>query len=388
MNWSNEIEQFFVAVQESEEYKAVEYLSFSIRKSILEYLERFRLKDFILPAFLCPLSKQISKLFHELNLSSDNMLAYMLENDTNHWVYYYDSVLLRPVNTKDTNRSNTVLCEENKFFFVLTGFILDRFSKKRILDINELCRQEQFVYPINQYGLTKVSEIQFKRDSFIFDGKAYLYNILTNISVINFTDEIPGFAKIIVDEIKDGDVLIRVDERLALPADQIINYSTLCFDKFRGPSFDFNNLTFDETKTIIVHYDHETYDKLLMVIKRDYDSVRNRSFFHIEVETLPCPNSLCQTNHYLTTFLHGMFYPQDGCFVHIDCAVNQYENVAYEKKYSDSSHGVPIDYHAEKKLHYKLWCIENGKYSRTVWYKMIMVSLPNRFRSLFKEFFE
>lgn len=45
---------------------------------------------------------------------------------------------------------------------------------------------EQFAYETNQYGLTPVPGVEFRADSFIFDGKAYLYNLLTNKSKIGF----------------------------------------------------------------------------------------------------------------------------------------------------------------------------------------------------------
>lgn len=116
-------------------------------------------------------------------------------------------------------------------------------------------------------------------DSFIFDGKAYLYNILTNKSKIDFKDKMPGFARIFTEDVDVGDVLLRVDERLALPKEDIISYSTFNYKKFRGPQFNFSNTNLSSLKTIIVHIDVESYNKLLMVIKKDYDDVREKNFF-------------------------------------------------------------------------------------------------------------
>ncbi|WP_346898836.1 hypothetical protein [Clostridium sp. UBA7503] len=80
-----------------------------------------------------------------------------------------------------------------------------------------------------------------------------------------------GFARIITEQITTGNVLLRLDERLALPVNQAISYSTFNFEKFYGPQFHFKDSVFEKQKTIIVHMDNETCDKLLMVIKQDYD---------------------------------------------------------------------------------------------------------------------
>ena len=126
-------------------------------------------------------------------------------------------------------------------------------------------------------------------------------------------------------------------------------------------------------------------DKLLMVIKKDYDDTRKKAFLHIEIETLPyCPtgeaNSPC-----ITTFLHGMYYPEDDVFTHIDYTKNQYIYSDYEQKYADANPEIPIDFYAEKKLHYKIWCIENGTYSREIWYKLMVASLPKKYHILLDE---
>lgn len=76
---------------------------------------------------------------------------------------------------------------------------------------------------------------------------------MTNKSKIGFFDGMPGFAKIITENVDSGDILLRLDERLAVPADQIISYSTLNFEKFRGPQFHFTDTDFTKAKTIIVH---------------------------------------------------------------------------------------------------------------------------------------
>lgn len=50
-------------------------------------------------------------------------------------------------------------------------------------------------------------------------GKGYFYNYFTNKTMIYLYDSMVGFAKIISEECDDFDLLYRLDERLAMPAD-------------------------------------------------------------------------------------------------------------------------------------------------------------------------
>ncbi len=105
----------------------------------------------------------------------------------------------------------------------------------------------------------------------------------------------------------------------------------------------------------------------------------------MEIETLPhCPNRITNSPC-ITTFLHGMYYPEDDIFTHIDYTKNQYIYSDYEKKYADADPNVPVDFYTEKKLHYKIWCIENGRYSRETWYKLMAASLQKQYRVLLDE---
>ncbi len=378
---TEEIEQFLIETTETEEYKSVEYLAFSIYRPMLDYFTSLRNKEnkFITPLFLVPLVNRVGELFCAKGISGDNILNYMEKNDSHGWVMYYDTAFIRKPGVTET-----IQVDAEFLFLIITGFILDTFGKKHI-DINEMVEGEQFAYETNQYRLTAVPGVVFKTDSFIFDGKAYVYNILTNKSKIEFFDTMPGFAKIITEDVGTGDILLRLDERLAVPAEQIISYSTINFEKFRGPQFHFADTDLAKAKTIIVHIDPKTCDKLLMVIKKDYDAVQKKSFLHVEIETLPYCHAGMNNFPCITTFLHGMYYPEDDVFTHIDYTKNQYIYADYEKKYADADPDVPVDFYAEKKLHYKIWCIENGRYSRETWYKLMVASLHEKYHSLLDE---
>lgn len=82
---TEEIEQFLIETTETEEYKSVEYLVFSIRKSMLHYFTSLRNKDnkFTTPLFLVPLVNRVGELFCAKGISGDNILNYMEKNDSN-----------------------------------------------------------------------------------------------------------------------------------------------------------------------------------------------------------------------------------------------------------------------------------------------------------------
>ena len=119
------------------------------------------------------------------------MLQYMLDNDINNWIHYYAYTFIIPVAKGEENEA-----------------------------INDLSELYAFV-------LTVVDGVEFKRDYFVFEGKAYLYSILTNTNTMRFGDTMQAFARIITEQVKDGNILLRLDERLALPINQAISYSTL-----------------------------------------------------------------------------------------------------------------------------------------------------------------
>lgn len=143
------------------------------------------------------------------------------------------------------------------------------------------------------------------------------------------------------------------------------------------------------SKTISVHFNGKTMDKLLMVVKQKFDEKENKSFWHIELETLPYRNRESKGKYCITTFLHGMYYPDEDIFTHIDYTKNQYDIDTYLNKYSDCNEDMPIDtYTSSNELHYKIWCIEGGKYSRETWYRLMVVSLNQEYVELLDEILE
>ena len=377
------IDEFLLDITETAEYKRIEYLIFSIRMNYLHYMAISRIVKFEIPKYLENLIGIVIDKFNESGISTVDMLQYMLDNDINNWIHYYAYTFIIPVAKGEENEAVNDLSE--LYAFVLTGYILDTFREKRI-DIKNLVEGQVLAHKTNQYDLTVVDGVEFKRDYFVFEGKAYLYSILTNTNTMQFGDTMPGFARIITEQVKDGNILLRLDERLALPINQAISYSTLNLEKYRGPQFHFKDSILKNPKTITIHIDENTADKLLLVVKRKVDNNSKKDFWHIELETLPYIDEASKGKYCITTFLHGMYYPEDDCFTRIDCTKNQYEMSEYIKKYSECEPDIPVDLHTKSnELHYKIWCIENGRYTREVWYNLMTASLNEKYRTLLDE---
>ena len=377
------IDEFLLDITETAEYKRIEYLIFSIRMNYLHYMAISRIVKFEIPRYLENLIDIVIDKFNESGISTVDMLQYMLDNDINNWIHYYAYTFIIPVAKGEENEAVNDLSE--LYAFVLTGYILDTFREKRI-DIKNLVEWQVLAHKTNQYDLTVVDGVEFKRDYFVFEGKAYLYSILTNTNTMRFGDTMPAFARIITEQVKDGNILLRLDERLALPINQAISYSTLNLEKYRGPQFHFKDSILKNPKTITIHIDENTADKLLLVVKRKVDNNSKKEFWHIELETLPYRDTTSKGKYCITTFLHGMYYPEDDCFTHIDCTKNQYEMSEYIKKYSECEPDIPVDLHTKSnELHYKIWCIENGRYTREVWYNLMTASLNEKYRTLLDE---
>ena len=375
------IDEFLLDITETAEYKNIEYLIFSIRMNYLHYMAISRIVKFEIPRYLENLIDIVIDKFNESGISPVDMLQYMLDNDINNWIHYYAYTFIIPVAKGEENGAVNDLNE--LYAIVLTGYILDAFREKRI-DIKNLVEGQVLAHKTNQYDLTVVDGVEFKRDYFVFEGKAYLYSILTNTNTMQFGNTMPGFARIITEQVKDGNILLRLDERLALPVDQAISYSTLNFEKYRGPQFHFKDSILKNPKTITIHINETTSDKLLLVVKKKVDNNSKKDFWHIELETLPYRDA--KGKYCITTFLHGMYYPEDDCFTHIDCTNNQYEMSEYIKKYSECEPDTPVDLHTKSnELHYKIWCIENGRYTREVWYNLMTVTLNEKYRTLLDE---
>lgn len=98
--------------------------------------------------------------------------------------------------------------------------------------------------------------------------------------------------------------------------------------------------------------------------------------------------------HWIYSLLQSMLESKCMCLIileitHIDYTKNQYDIDTYLNKYSDRNEDMPIDtYTSSNELHYKIWCIEGGKYSRETWYRLMVVSLNQEYVELLDEILE
>lgn len=381
-------------MSESDECQKIMYKRLAINMLIGLYYSMKPDRGCIDP-FMVPFRDYIIKQIAEQNINVDELLKYMIENDSSQSSYLLATTLFTPkkeISSIDfmslINRYKEITpfvdtVDMNLLALIVVSFVFDNLYETKI-DIRDIVGKEKFIYPTNQYGLTNVNGAIFKKDGLIFDGKGYFYNIFTNKTMLNPYDKTVGFAKIIKDEIDNCDILYRIDERLSVPESEYYDYTGIPFAKFRGPQFTFKKNNLSGKKTIIVHIDENTQNKLLMVIKQGINKKTDEEFWHIEIETLPYSNT---TNGYvITTFLHGIYYPQRDKFSHIDYTQNQYNGDVYLQKYTDSQNGIPIDQYTDvKDLHYKIWCVENGEFTRETWYKLMIISLPETYQQLLNE---
>lgn len=252
--------------------------------------------------------------------------------------------------------------------------------------ISEICRHEVLRDPHNKYGLSLVNEAKFLRQGFIVDGRYYLYNVFFDTTIGAATDDVPYTIKIINEEIPTRKLFLRCDEKVAVPADRMISTATMDSQKYRGITIDFGDIEkLVNKKEIIVHYNPEHLNKVVMIIKPDRDR-DGRSFYHIEVEELWNPDR-ARDSFVITNYVHSQYYPDKKVFNHVDFSVNQYSKTIFEEKFRDAvtDTEVPIDKYGDE--HYKIWCVESDAIEISTWSKLVCATLDEPFRDLFIEMF-
>lgn len=351
--------------------------------------------------YLKPLVNETKQLIEKSEISQETILQYLASDILNpSYLFVAQAILIYavPIKLDDIQRYNIVTnqtslpkdihIDDEILACALVCYVLDgnRYSD---WDFNIIVPEEKFFYSTNDYHLTKVDNINFRQNGFIFDNKYYLYNSYIDRKPLNARETVPAVFRIMQDgvDISQADLFFRLDERLAVQLDKsdICNYAN--FEKFYGTSFLFSKTRLERLKKINVYYNPETFNKLLMVIKKDYDTNLNEEFWHVEVEQLPNIAATYNPKFVLTTFVHGKYYPNRKSFTHIDFIKNEYRTDEYRKKHNGSSNpDISIDYYTETKdEHYKIWCIENIDMSEELWYKLTLVSLAPKYRVLFNE---
>lgn len=257
----------------------------------------------------------------------------------------------------------------------------------RIHDINEIVSHEKFTLPIDKYGLSDVTNAEFERQGFRLNDKYYLYNIFLDTSIGSPVADAPKIIEIIQSVKLPVQILMRCDENLAVPYSKMVSTATVDFQKWRGITLNFDNITeqMKSGKETIVHFDPQTLHKILVYIKRGTDETGSE-FYHVNVEQIWNPNIFVDTEDVIiTNYVHGTYYPLRKTFEHIDFSVNQYSREIFEAKYRDAEKLTGISIGVYGNLHYKIWCARGDNLIPAVWADLVCASLDAPFRNIFIE---
>ena len=284
-----------------------------------------------------------------------------------------------------SDASNFSIDEER--LILLFIFTLMECFTHRIHDVNEIVSHEKLTLPTDKYGLSDVTDAEFVRQGFKLNDKYYLYNIFLDTSIGSPVADAPKTIEIIRSVKPPVQILTRCDENLAVPYSRMVSTATVDFQKWRGITLHFENITeqMKSGKETIVHLDPQTLHKILVYVRRGTDET-GVEFYHVNVEQLWNPDIFEGAEDVIiTNYIHGTYYPVREAFEHIDFSVNQYSRKIFEAKYRDAEKltGVSIDEYGN--LHYKIWCARGSNLTPAVWANLVCASLDAPFRNIFME---
>lgn len=276
--------------------------------------------------------------------------------------------------------------DEERLVFLFI-FTLMESCAHRIHDIDEIVNYEKLILPIDKYGLSDVTDAEFGRQGFRVNDKYYLYNIFLDTSIGSPVSDVPKTIEIIQRIKPPVQILTRCDENLAVPYSRMVSTATVDFQKWRGITLNFDNITeqMKSGKETIVHFDPQTLHKIFVYIKRGADET-GEEFYHVNVEQLWNPDILADAEHVImTNYIHGTYYPTSEVFEHIDFSINQYDREIFEAKYRDAEKLTGVSIGVYGNMHYKIWCARGSNLVPTVWADLVCASLDVPFRSIFME---
>ncbi|MBP1534201.1 MAG: hypothetical protein IK999_08770 [Ruminococcus sp.] len=312
-------------------------------------------------------------------LNSGNILK--LKDDTNNRYTYIDKAIRGEIHIYDYFYLDS---SRLLYAFILYLICCDLCSFQRIEDIIKL---EEFTNDHDKYKLTDITTAEFEMQGYIFESEYYLYNIFLDTSIENSMPSVPHIIKIIKDkEIKNLSIMMRCDKTLCVNQELKVSTAGVGFEKWRGINFRTQNIEnkIIKNKEVIVHYDPETLNKLLCIIK--YEDNNGNEYYHISIEQLWSLDKIHKSDCIVTTnFVHGCYYPNMHSFDHIDFSVNQYEISNYEEKYSDYNTQTIKSIEKYSDLHYKVWCIKGDNLDMDLWAQLVCYTLDYPFRKLFAE---
>lgn len=284
------------------------------------------------------------------------------------------------------NYSDNFNIDKERLVILFIFTLMERFTH-RIHDVNEMVSYEKLMLPIDKYGLSNVTDAEFARQGFKLNDKYYLYNIFLDTSIGSPVAEAPKIIEIIRSIEPPVQILTRCDENLAVPCSEMVSIATVDFQKWRGITLNFENITelLKSGKETIVHFDLQTLHKILVYVKRGTDET-GVEFYHVNVEQLWNPEIFADSEDVIiTNYIHGTFYPSREEFEHIDFSVNQYSREIFEAKYLDAEKQTDVSIGKYGNQHYKIWCIRGANLVPAVWIDLVCASLDSPFRSIFME---
>jgi hypothetical protein len=276
--------------------------------------------------------------------------------------------------------------DEERLALLFIFSLIDSFAH-RIHDINEIVAYEKLMLPIDKYGLSDVTDAVFERQGFRLKDKYYLYNIFLDTSIGSPNSKAPKTIEIIQRVKPPVQILTRCDENLAIPYSRMVSTATVDFQKWRGITLNFDNITeqLKSGKETIVHYDPETLHKIFVFIKCGADET-GEEFYHVNIEQLWNPDKFVDAEDMImTNYIHGTYYPACEAFEHIDFSVNQYSREIFESKYRDAEKITGVSIGMYGNVHYKIWCARGKNLIPTVWADLVCASLDVPFREIFME---
>ena len=269
---------------------------------------------------------------------------------------------------------------------ILCAFVFYLIEEKmvQISSVSEIKLHEKLEDGHNKYGLSCVTGAKFMRQGFIMEDKYYLYNLFLDNSVGNSFSEAPLTVEIF-NLIPNIEVYMRCDKLLMVSSDDLLSTATVDFQKFRGIKLLFEDIEeLVHGREVIVHFNPNTLNKLLLVVRKDEEN--DNVFYHVMIEELWNPEKI-KDSIVTTTYIHAKYVPRNKSFIHMDFSINQYDTKKYSLKFMDTTNDKHISIDEEADDHYKIWCIEGEKIDSKMWSVLVSATLDMPFRNLFFEMF-
>lgn len=275
----------------------------------------------------------------------------------------------------------------NRLFELFICYLVEK-NFYCIDDISEINQKERLLRCGRlgkKYGIADITGAEFKRHGYKYENLYFLYPLFFDTSIGSPISDIPETINILNKIDNPKDIYFRSDMLLSTEFFEGIDTASMDMQKWRGITITFDNIeNILKSKKIIVHYDEETYNKILLYTKPDCKN--GIPFIHFNVEQLWHPETISPNENFIiTNYIHGTYYPSTNSFTHVGFSVNQYKTDNYIKKYEDSitTTGIPIDSYADK--HCKIWCVEADKIEIKTWSELVCATLYGPFRKIFIE---